>query len=199
MSIEKWLPVVGFEDLYQISDLGRVWSKRGNKLLRVTMMGGYPMVNFSLNGVQKGKIHTPSDPAKSSSAQDRLDRKLVISTEIHATRFSPISPGEPAVRTSPIKVEHGTHPEASRTHCDNGHEWTEKNTRIECYPDGTFKARRCRECARIESAKRREQRETDGRRCKEDDCDKPYFGRGWCTTHYNEWCWRCSGGQRAQG
>ena len=85
------------------------------------------------------------------------------------------------------EVGHGTHYEASRTHCDNGHEWTEKNTRIERYPDGSFKARRCRECKRIDSAARKVARETDERRCKEKGCGKPYFGRGWCSTHYNEW------------
>lgn len=85
------------------------------------------------------------------------------------------------------EVDHGTHYEASRTHCDNNHEWTEENTRIERYPDGTFKARRCRACSRDRSTRQREQRKNDERRCKEPGCGKPYFGRDWCSMHYARW------------
>lgn len=40
MTAERWLPIVGFEDLYEVSDLGRVRSldrkvKRGSRLLTV--------------------------------------------------------------------------------------------------------------------------------------------------------------------
>lgn len=41
------------------------------------------------------------------------------------------------------QVMHGTHPEASKTHCKRGHEFTPDNTRIE-----TTGARRCLTCAR---------------------------------------------------
>lgn len=39
-----------------------------------------------------------------------------------------------------------THANGSRKKCLNGHEFNEKNTGIEKWPDGTFKSRRCRIC-----------------------------------------------------
>lgn len=43
-------------------------------------------------------------------------------------------------------------PEAERTHCPTGHEYTEANTRIKRHPDGTFKQRDCRACSNIRNA-----------------------------------------------
>lgn len=192
--MESWLPIPGFESLYSISDLGRVYSHRKKRIMSpsISNSGGYPMYILYASGKKYPKyahrlvLEAFSGPCPGGSEGRHLDR----------------DPGNPALRnangTVRLKwgsssenkfdeVNHGTHYEASRTHCDNGHEWTERNTRIELYPDRTFKARRCRECARLRSAELRILRETDDRRCKEEDCDKPYFGRGWCSRHYAQW------------
>ena len=63
---EKWLPVVGYEGLYEVSDLGRVWSvprvvwrKNGTKqtvkgkMLSQFVREGYPRVTISKGGVYK--------------------------------------------------------------------------------------------------------------------------------------------------
>lgn len=72
MSTEKWLPVVGWEGYYSISDLGRVRSESrtvrhaggglytvGGHLLSVSpARKNYPCVNFSRNGKHKTqKVH----------------------------------------------------------------------------------------------------------------------------------------------
>ena len=48
-------------------------------------------------------------------------------------------------------LEKGRHPEAARTHCKYGHEYTPENTAI----GSRGKGRRCRECSRIASTRRR--------------------------------------------
>lgn len=46
------------------------------------------------------------------------------------------------------EVQHGTHPEAKKTHCKNGHPFSEENTRIWYYPDGSFRQRVCKQCSK---------------------------------------------------
>lgn len=55
------------------------------------------------------------------------------------------------------QVSHGTHAEAARTHCDQGHEWTTANTG---WRSGG-KHRRCKECHRRNIARYR-QRKREG-------------------------------------
>lgn len=63
---EKWLPVVGYEDLYEVSSLGRVksldrvveHSSKGKQLvrgrvMRITTTSKYPRVMLSKNGITK--------------------------------------------------------------------------------------------------------------------------------------------------
>lgn len=190
----KWLPVVGFEDFYHVSDAGQVKSLRRNILLRPSFSnsGGYPLVILSNGTGGKGKYvhhlvleafsglrppgtearHLDGDASNAALHDQEGNLRLIWGTS-SKNKFD--------------EVRHGTHYEASRAHCESGHEWTKENTRIESYPDGTFKARRCRECARLGSADLRKKRAKDERRCKEEDCNKPYFGREWCSMHYGRW------------
>ena len=191
---EKWLPVVGFEDFYAVSDLGHVRSLRRDKIMSpsTSNSGGYPMYIFSVKGKKYGKYahhlvleafdglcppglearHLDGDAGNPALCDTEGKKRLAWGTSSD-NKYD--------------EVRHGTHPQASRDHCDNGHEFTEKNTRIQLRPDGTFKQRDCRECGRIRAAERRELRKSDDRRCKEEGCDKPYFGRDWCSSHYDQW------------
>lgn len=48
---ETWKPVVGFEGLYEVSDLGRVRSLRRGKILAAnSARGHYPVVSLSVGG-----------------------------------------------------------------------------------------------------------------------------------------------------
>lgn len=55
--METWRDVKGFEKLYEVSDLGRVRSKRQNKIMSASRRGrGYWGVSFYVNGKQKAKF-----------------------------------------------------------------------------------------------------------------------------------------------
>lgn len=60
MQEEIWLPVKDFEDLYEVSDLGRVrrdWHGK-YKYLKPGITDGYAQVMLSRNGIQRGrKVH----------------------------------------------------------------------------------------------------------------------------------------------
>jgi len=192
--MESWLPVVGFESYYEVSDIGHVRSLRTGKIMSpsTSNSGGYPQYIFTVDGKRIPKYahhlvleafdsprpggqearHLDGDAANPALTDPAGKRRLTWGTSSE-NKFD--------------EVRHGTHYEASRTHCDNGHEWSEENTRIRRYPDGTFKTRWCIECARIRSAAVRAARIEDERRCTEDDCGKPYFGRGMCSMHYARW------------
>lgn len=191
---ESWKPVVGFEATYRISDLGRAYSVRQQKILRpsTSNSGGYPQYIFTVKGERTAKY-------AHHLVLEAFDRPRPAGLE---ARHLDGDASNPALRDSDgeirliwgtsgenklDEVRHGTHYEASRVRCENGHEWTEENTRIECWPDGSFRARRCRKCKRQEAARLREKRKDDTRRCKEPDCDEPYFGRDWCSKHYGRW------------
>jgi hypothetical protein len=184
----QWCPVVGFEEYYKISDEGNVLSLRRNIILKPSYSnsGGYPMVVLFRDGRQKGKylhhlvLEAFIGPKPSGQEARHLDgdcRNPALSNLAWGT----------SSENKLDEIRHGTHYEASRTSCDNDHEWTEENTKIARYSDGSFKQRICKQCARDRSAALRTKRVTDNRRCGEPGCDKPYFGRGWCSMHYAQW------------
>lgn len=57
--IEEWKDIKGYEGLYQVSNLGRVYSNKSNKLLKSRLdRGGYSYLNLYNNGISKWyKIH----------------------------------------------------------------------------------------------------------------------------------------------
>ena len=195
---ERWLPVPDWEDLYEVSSHGTVRSLRKGIFLKPSYAntGGYALVVLCRDGMKKGKYvhqlvleafvgpcppgletrHLDGDPTNNRWAPGLTE------DEIRAAGGNLIY-GTPSQNISD-QVGHGTHPWGCRDRCENDHELTEGNTWIEYYPDGTFKARRCKACNRDRSTAQRAKRETDERRCKEEGCDKPYAGLGWCAMHY---------------
>jgi hypothetical protein len=194
---ERLLPVPDWGDLYEVSSQGYVRSLRRGIILKpsYTNSGGYALVVLCRNGTKKAQYvhqlvleafvgpcpvgmetrHLDGDPTNNHWApgNEEETRKaggnLIYGTK-RENQFD--------------QVTHGTHPWASRDLCENDHELTEDNTWIEYYEDGTFKARRCKACNRDRSAKQREKRKIDDRRCKEDGCGKPYLALDWCAMHY---------------
>lgn len=194
---ERWLSIPGWEDLYEVSSHGKVKSLRRNIILKpsYTNSGGYALVLLCRSGTRKGKYvhqlvleafvgpcpegmetrHLDGDPTNNRWAPgDEEETRKAGGNLIYGTK-----------RENQFdQVAHGTHPWASRDICENNHELTEDNIWIEYYEDGTFKARRCKACNRDRSAKQREKRKTDERRCKEEGCGKPYLALDWCAMHY---------------
>lgn len=142
---ERWLPVVGWDGLYEVSDQGRVLSVRTGlmKSLAVHTISGYHMVTLKSNGRRKTyhvhrlvldafvgplpdglvSCHNNGDPQDNRLANLRYDTPS-------ANNFD--------------KVRHGKDHNTNKTHCPAGHEYTPENIR----PVNGRKWRQCIICAR---------------------------------------------------
>jgi hypothetical protein len=161
---ETWRPIAGWDDSYQVSDLGRVRSiprlnnygrrLRGRLLKPGTRADGHLVVILCVNRVKTTRqvhqlvleafagprpaglegLHDNGNPA------DNARTNLRYGTHAENMRDA---------------VRHGTNRNAAKTHCPQNHEYTPENT----YAYGN--ARQCRECAlaraRASKAARRSQ------------------------------------------
>lgn len=161
---ESWRPVVGFEDIYSVSDQGRVRRDkiaRGAKVGRilkptVDKRGGY--LSFSLYRGNRAarfrvKIHTLVAAA--------FIGPRPVGTEVLHGDGDPTHNQPSNLRygtrgeNNLDSVAHGTHPWASRTQCPSGHPYDEGNTYVT--PQGKRRCRRClaaRELARYHRRKK---------------------------------------------
>ena len=176
---ETWKPVVGREGTHEVSDLGRVRLKETGELIWIGSMAGYSAVfgRYVHHLVMEAFVG-PRAPGIEVRHKDRDIRNPALSNLEYGTSSD----------NKYDQVRDGTHPEARRTHCDRGHEYTPENTKVEYKDDGSVKARWCIKC----NAER--QREFVARRkltrdkiCTEPDCDNIQIARGWCSTHYARW------------
>lgn len=160
-SIERWKPIVETNGLYEVSDRGRIWSKPrpssagGIKKLS-TLSSGHLSVSFCVSGRQWSRLvhrlvaeaflgpspegrevcHADGDPTNNDARNLRYDTRSANVLD---------------------QVIHGVHNNASKTHCQNGHEFTAENTLRR-----SGGARRCRMCNIAAQAKynaRRKQRD----------------------------------------
>lgn len=155
---EQWKPVVGYEDLYEVSDHGRVRS-----LDRLVPRGNRP---FKLKGQLLAQTTMRSGHKRASLFRDGKGRhylvhRLVLEAFVRApepeeecchgiggpgdNRLENIRWGT-ASDNMKDRVLHGGHQWASRTHCSQGHEYTPENTRLD-----SKGSRVCRTCAYIYS------------------------------------------------
>jgi hypothetical protein len=142
--IETWMPIPGYEGLYEVSDLGRVYGFRSNKVLKpnVKPKNGYRVVCLQYPGHRKYHlVHRlvlrafVGEPPEGwdachnngNSSDNRLENLR------WGTRSENILD----------EVRHGTHRNSRKTHCKRNHELNEKNTYVR--PNGY---RMCRECQR---------------------------------------------------
>lgn len=159
---ERWRAVRGFEGFYEVSDQGCVRSLdretnrgsrgfgtvRGKVLKPFLSTFGYEIVNLVVNAISKREhihalvarafvegeapgldvCHNDGDKLNNSAANLRWD-----------TRSSNILDS----------VEHGTHAQAAKTHCPQGHPYSPANTYS---PPTGPKARYCRACLRARDA-----------------------------------------------
>ena len=139
-STEKWLPVVGYEGVYEVSDQGRVRSLdrtdarghriRGRMLRLVSQAATGPdsrqTVSIHWGGVQRTRlVHHLVLEAFVSPRPDGLEachgdgdaRNNAVSNLRWGTHKS----------NEADKLRHGTHPKVNITHCPRGHELAEPN------------------------------------------------------------------------
>lgn len=145
---EKWLPVPGFPD-YSVSDLGRVVSHKKPdqpRELRGGVVHGYRRVVLhgddgrafpSVHSIVASAFIGPRPAADTDIRHldgDRQNNRLV--NLAYGSRSENMQDA----------VAHGTHPQASKTHCKRNHEFTPENTYV--YRGGRF----CRACKRVRAA-----------------------------------------------
>ena len=151
MMSERWRAVPGYVGLYEVSDLGRVRSIdrvlprrwRGRLLTPTAMSSGYLVVTLWRNGKQRtwlihrlvllGFVGDPPDGHEALHLNgDNADNRLTnLTWGTHS-------------ENQWDQVAHGTHFNASKNECSQGHPFTYENTYW--YP--SRKHRACRTCRR---------------------------------------------------
>jgi hypothetical protein len=144
--VTQWLPVPGYEGLYQVSDDGQVLSAprpraRGGLLKQFDDGHGYPHVTLTRGGRQKRfGVHQlvalafigPRPPGQEVRHLDGNSANPAVSNLAYGTH----------VENLLDKRRHGTDHNAKKTHCPAGHPYDEANTFV-------FRGSRyCRACAR---------------------------------------------------
>ena len=143
---EIWLPVVGFENWYWVSDLGRVKSRR-----KVLAAGpdayGYPKVSLCRNGVAKtARVATLVMAAFVGPRPMGMEIRHFPDRNPANCSLANLSYGTHS-QNEKDKIEHGTHQNASRMYCRKGkHPLFGDNLIV------TKRQRVCRECARQRQA-----------------------------------------------
>ncbi|MEU2013072.1 NUMOD4 motif-containing HNH endonuclease [Nocardia sp. NPDC019302] len=161
---ERWRPVVGWEGLYEVSDQGAVRSlerrvvfsdgrariQPGRLLGQHRTQSGHLTVRLSLNkSSELRKVHRlvllafvgPPPPGTECCHNDGDATNNRVENLRWDTRSA----------NTLDKVAHGNHPNASKTHCVNGHEFTPDNT----YLRRRGRGRACKSCALIQKRARR--------------------------------------------
>ena len=169
---ENWKPVVGYEGLYEVSDQGRVRSLdrevlveyqhgpvvrkyKGRELKLITSTSGYLQVGLWRDGqVSVRYVHRLVLEAFESTCppgheachyDDDPTNNNLDNLRWGTSRANSLD-----------SVRNGTHNNARKTHCVQGHEYTAENTYVT--PDGR---RSCRTCQRAwnQAYKARKKRE----------------------------------------
>ena len=143
---ERWLPVQGYEGLYEVSDLGRVRSLRKQVILKPGTSGtakktGYLMVMLCVGGKYKKRYvhHLVAESFIGPRPDSLIIRHLDGNHRNNAAANLTYGTYSENLHDS---VAHGTNYWSGREACDNGHGFTPENS----YWNG--KQRVCRTCRR---------------------------------------------------
>jgi hypothetical protein len=146
-SEERWLPIPGYEDNYQVSDLGRVLSRprprtRGGLLKTPPDRDGYPQVGLQRDGHQKVyRVHVlvalaflgPRPDDMEVRHLDGNSGRPMLTNLAYGTRSE----------NRRDQLMHGTDGNVEKDCCPKGHRYSAGNVRrIPSRPD----ARYCRAC-----------------------------------------------------
>lgn len=158
MSEEKWLPVVGRESDYEVSDHGNVRWRSSRE----------PVRSYRSSKTGHRNVYLPGGPRLK---RDRRVHRLVLEAFV-----GPCPEGlmcchndgvawnnhvdnlrwDTASSNMHDRVTHGIHHYGSRTHCSNGHPLDV----VKYTADGSFKQRRCRTCLREQNRANRAKKMT---------------------------------------
>nr|WP_279218384.1 NUMOD4 motif-containing HNH endonuclease [Rhodococcus erythropolis] len=155
-STERWLAVVGWEDKYEVSELGRVRRTTpggkypaGHVLTPLRVRGGYVRVELNRDNKRQAfyihRLVLNAFVGPRSEGQEALHGN----TRRDDNRLSNLRWGTRAENMQD-RLRDGNNPMASKTHCLRGHAFTEENTYL-------YRGNRCcRACKRIRKFEYRE-------------------------------------------
>ena len=141
---EIWLPVVGYEGDYAVSNQGRVYSLKTCKILKLgTLPAGYKQVTLSRPGGKQRRRYVHRLMAQAFLPNpENLPLVRHLNDVKDDNRVENLAWGTSKDNTADM-LRLGNHPNQKKTHCKRGHEFSPENTRI----DSTGK-RTCRTCRR---------------------------------------------------
>lgn len=152
---EEWRPVVGYEGLYEVSNLGRVHGlprknvPNGHMMRAARNSRGYYTLSLSVEGVKRSHtLHSLVAAAFLGPRPDGLD-------VLHGDG-NPANNAASNLRYGTVSennydsVAHGRHINARKTHCNWGHPFDEENTLVNSYG-----YRACRACRARRDVERR--------------------------------------------
>jgi hypothetical protein len=144
---EEWRPVIGYEDRYLVSSLGRVLSLPNPKRRTARLISlhptefGYPCVNLWRNNRMKRVcVHILVLEAFVGTRPDGHEARHLDGDQTRS-ELENLAWGTKS-ENNYDRVRHGTHPQAVKTHCPSGHPYSEDNTYI--HPTGQRVCRTCR-------------------------------------------------------
>jgi hypothetical protein len=154
---EQWLPVVGYEGYYEVSDQGQVRSidrqvpatvygkdivrnMRG-RIIKPRLGHGYPTVTLSKNSIHEHRrIHRLMLLAFAGPCPDGMEGCHINDSRTD-NRLENLRWGTRSDNMQDA-LRNGTHPTGSKTHCKRGHKFTPDNT----YNNGGNRG--CKTCSR---------------------------------------------------
>lgn len=166
MTEERWLPVVGYEGLYEVSDQGRVRSvdrvvtfkdgrnrrAPGRILKLIPRDGNYVVVSLFENN--RGTQVLVQHLVLAAFVGPRPEGMVCCHNDGNGSnnRVGNLRWDTYGENNRDL-VRHGVHVWAGKTHCPQRHEYTVENTRLYRYR-GTWR-RYCRACRRIHNRERK--------------------------------------------
>lgn len=156
---EQWLPIVGYEGLYEVSNLGRVRSLSRNdygsrvttgRVLKLQQERSGHLICYLSRGnkVKHGRVHRLVLEAFVGPAPKGKPYALHYDDDPKNNRLDNLRWGSHRENTLD-SVRNGGHYNAALTHCRKGHKFTEENTYL------TSKgSRQCVECVNANARRR---------------------------------------------
>lgn len=189
--LEAWRPVPGYEGLYEVSSRGRVKSLPRNttrggimKLQHGNAQGYHSVGLYKCDVRTVHYVHYLVLLAFVGPRPDGLEVRHLDGDDLNNV-LANLAYGTSGENKADM-LRHGRHHFGSRTHCDNGHEFTPENTTIQLHPDGSFHRRVCRACTRDKSKLSEQHRKAVAPPCTRDECGRPQIAKGLCRNHYNQ-------------
>jgi hypothetical protein len=173
---ERWLPVVGYEGLYEVSDHGRVRTVERfityPSKSRITTSG-----RLLPSQIRKQYCRPNDHPTVGLVRPGEKRRTFDVHRLVLEAFVGPRPEGMEACHWNDIKtdnrasnlrwdtrsentkdrIRNGIHPPSNKTHCDRGHERTPENIKVISLPGGRIR-RRCLRCQEIVNEQHRRKR-----------------------------------------